>query len=206
MLDILFSPLDAIASAKTERNTGKTVLVLFVASLLASLNIFITTKKFSGTNLALAFGILIGVFLLTLFIALLLQLALHILSQRGGYYEALTTLSYGFFIMSCGYLISSIIELIPSTGIFLRIIVSVLSGLVLLLAFIMSNAVMLRTAVELFQTDLFTVIVALMIVYIATFLTIYLVIIKTLFASLFGMAGGLGSSPLGGGLPTTGFP
>lgn len=206
MIDILFNPLEAITSAKTERNTGKTILVLFVASLLASLNIFITTKKFSGTNFALAFGMLIGVFLLTLFVALLLQLSLHILSQRGGYFEALTTLSYGFFIMSCGYLISSIIGLIPSTGIFLTIIVSVLSGLVLLLTFIMSNAVMLRTAVELFQTDLFTVIVALIIVYIATFLTIYLVIIKTLFASLFGMAGGLGASPLGGGLPTTGFP
>ena len=205
MLDILFNPLKAIALAKTERSTGKTILVLFVASLLASLNIFIITKKISGTNFAFAFGILIGVFLLTLFLALLLQLSLHILSQRGGYFEALTTLSYGVFIMSCGYLISSIIELIPSTGIFLTIIVSILSGLVLLLTFLMSNAVMLRTAVELFQTNLFTVIVALIIVYLAIFLTIYLVIIKTLLASLL-MFGGLGASPLGGGLSTTGFP
>ena len=206
MLDILFSPLEAIASAKTERSMGKTILVLFVASLLASLNVFIMTKKFSGTNFALGFGILIGVFLLTIVMAFLLQLSLHILSQRGGYYEALTTLSYGFFIMSCGYLISSIVGLIPSTGIFLTIIVSILSGVVLLLTFIMSNAVMLRTAVELFKTDLFTVIVALMIVYTATFLTIYLMIIKTLFAGMFGMAKGLGASSLGEGLPATGFP
>lgn len=192
MIDILFNPLQAIASAKTERNTGKTILVLFIASLLASLNTYIKAEKISGPHVAVAFGILIGLFLLTLFVALLLQLSLHILSQKGGYFEALTTLSYGFFIMSCGYLISSIIGLIPSTGVFLTIVVIVLSGLVLLLTFIMSNVVMLRTAVELFQTDLFTVIVAFIVVYIATVLAMYLIILKSVFAMMSGTTGPMG--------------
>ena len=200
MLNILFSPLGAIASAKKERNIGKTILILFVASILASLNIFITTKSFSGINFAL--GVLIGTFLLTLLIALLLQLSLYVLSQRGGYFEALTTLTYGFFIISCGYLVSSLIGLIPSTNMYLTIIGSALSGLVLLLTFVMSNAVMLRTAMELFDSGLFTVIIALIVIYIAVFWTIYLVVLNTLFVSMlgtFGMLGGMGG--LGTSLP-----
>ena len=103
MLNILFAPLRAIASVKAERNIGKTVLILFIASLLASLNIFVTEKGFS--NIILALGVFIGMFLFALLTAFLLQIAFHVLSQRGGYFEALTTVTYGLFITSCGYLV-----------------------------------------------------------------------------------------------------
>ena len=199
MLNILFAPLEAIALAKEKRNIGKTFLILFVASILASLNVFITTRGFSDITSAL--WVFLGTFLFTILIAFLLQLALHVLSQSGGYFEALTTVSYGFFIISCGYLISSLINLIPSTNTYLKIAVSALSGLVLLLAFLMSQVVILRTAMELFETDLFTVAIAIIIIYMAIFWAIYLVFLNSLFASMFktfGMLGGMGTSlPIG---------
>jgi len=198
MLNILFAPLEAIALAKEKRNIGKTILILFVSSILASLNVFITTKGFSDITFAL--GVFAGTFLFTMLIALLLQLALHVLSQSGGYFEALTTVTYGFFIISCGYLVSSLIGLIPSTDMYLKIIVSALSGLVLLLTLVMSNVVVLRTAMELFETDLFTVIIAMMVIYMAVFWAIYLVFLNSLLVSMLGMLGGMsgmGTPPLG---------
>jgi len=198
MLNILFAPLDAIALAKEKRNIGKTFLILFVASILASLNVFVTTKGFSDITSAL--GVFAGTFLFTLLIALLLKLALHVLSQSGGYFEALTTVTYGFFIISCGYLVSSLISLIPSTDMYLKIIVSASSGLVLLFTLVMSNVVVLRTAMELFETDLFTVIIAMIVIYIAVFWAIYLVFLNSLLVSMLGMLGGMsgmGTPPLG---------
>ena len=191
MLNILFSPLKAIALAKSKRNIGNTILILFVASVLASLNGFVTAKSFSNITLALA--VFVGTFLFALLVALLLKMALYVLSQRGGYFEALTAVTYGIFITSCGYLVSSLIGLIPSNAILLTVIGSVLSGLVLLFTLIMSNVVVLRTAMELFEIDLFTVLVALIIVYLTIFSTLYFVLLKTLFAGMAGTLGSMGS-------------
>lgn len=197
MFDILFSPLKAIASAKSERSIGKTMLVLLVASLLAAIDFFLITKKFSGIYFLIALGILLGTFLGILFLAVLLQLTIYVISQRGGYFEALTTLSYGCFIMASGYLVSSILGLVPYIGI-------VLSGIIILFATILSITVMLRAAIELFQIDLLTAIIALIIINTAIFLAIYFVLLRTLlFGGLFGMPGfgaapGLGTVPLGG--------
>ena len=41
MMDILFSPLKAIAAARAKKNINNTALVLVIASFLCSLNIFI---------------------------------------------------------------------------------------------------------------------------------------------------------------------
>lgn len=193
MFDIIYSPLEAINSAKKKKSIGKTLLILFITSLLASLNVFITTKKFSVTNFFIAIGIIIGVIFVTLFMALLLLLTLNILSQkRGTYFDALTTLTYGFFIWACGYLIYSFINLIPSSGLFSTLIKNTLSSSILLITFILAVTVKLRTAMELFQAPLFTVIISLFIIYTAIFLTIYLIIIKIIFTNIF-VGKGLGT-------------
>src|SRR3989338_2175841 len=180
MFDILVSPLEAIASAKEEKNIGKTFFVLFIASLIGSLNIFVSRMPFDGTTLVIALAVLAGSFLLTLLIALLFQLSLYVLSQKGGYFEALTSLSYGSLIAVVGFLVYSIVGLIPSQGTILTIIVAVLTSLVAVFTLVLSNAVALRAAVELFQTDFFTVVIALVIVYIALVVAAYLAVIKIL--------------------------
>ena len=180
MFDILVSPLEAIASAKEEKNIGKTFFVLFIASLIGSLNIFVSRMAFDGTTLVIALAVLAGSFLLTLLIALLFQLSLYVLSQKGGYFEALTSLSYGSLIAVVGFLVYSIVGLIPSQGTILTIIVAVLTSLVAVFTLVLSNAVALRAAVELFQTDFFTVVIALVIVYIALVVAAYLAVIKIL--------------------------
>jgi len=193
MINILFSPLKAIASAKKEKNIKKSFLVLLVSSFFISINILITTKKFSLSSLSTAmtvfFSSLVSVFVLTMFVALLLQLSLRILSGKGRYFHALTTLSYGLFIMSCGSLIASLITLVPMHGLFATLL-NLLTALILLFTFIISNAVILKAATELFQTELFVVVVALLIVYTAAFLTAYLVIARILFAGLFDIVTG----------------
>ena len=180
MFDILVSPLEAIASAKEEKNIGKTFFVLFIASLIGSLNIFVSRMAFDGTTLVIALAVLAGSFLLTLLIALLFQLSLYVLSQKGGYFEALTSLSYGSLIAVVGFLVYSIVGLIPSQGTILTIIVAVLTSLVAVFTLVLSNAVALRAAVELFQTGFFTVVIALVIVYIALVVAAYLAVIKIL--------------------------
>lgn len=187
MLDIIFSPLNAISSALHEKSMGKTILVLIVTSLLAAINVFITTKEFTLDNLLTAIVIFIAVVIITIFASLLLQISLHILSQRGGYFEALTTLAYGFFILSFGYFIYSIVGLLPSSNSFFVIAELFLGGLILIFTFILANAVMLRAASALFQIDLFTVIIAFIIVYLAIIITVYMLFIKTLFTGLTGM-------------------
>lgn len=180
MFDILVSPLEAIASAKEEKNIGKTFFVLFIASFIGSFNIFVSKMSFDGTTLVIALAVLAGSFLLTLLIALLFQLSLYVLSQKGGYFEALTSLSYGSLIAVVGFLVYSIVGLIPSQGTILTIIVAVLTSLVAVFTLVLSNAVALRAAVELFQTDFFTVVIALVIVYIALVVAAYLAVIKIL--------------------------
>ncbi len=193
MINILFSPLKAIASAKKEKNIKKSFLVLLISSFFISINILTTTKKFSlssfSTAVTVFFSSLVSVLMLAMFVALLLQLSLRILSGKGGYFHALTTLSYGLFIISCGSLIVSLISLAPMHGLFATFF-NLLTALILLFTFIISNAVILKAATELFQTELFVVVVALLIVYTAAFLTAYLVIVKILFAGLFDIVTG----------------
>jgi len=173
MFDILFNPTKSIDKAK-KGNIGKTFLILLVASLFVALSVLFTSG-FSLWSVIIAAVSLVSVFAITMFLAVLLQFTMHILSKKGGYYEALTTLTYGFFVLSCGVFLSSVITLIPKTTAVLAIIVTSISGIAMLFAFICANAVVLRAALVLFKTDLLTVVVALTIIYFGTLLVLYLI-------------------------------
>ena len=194
MLDLIFSPLKAINRAK-RKSMKRTTLILLVASLLSFVNFFLVSKSFSGTIFLGAIAALVGTFLGTLVMAWLLNLVLHILTAKGEYYHAFTTLTYGLFIGMVFFLLWGIINLIPSSGLVLTVIVSILGGIAMLLGVLLSYAVMFKTAMELYDTDILTVFVGLGIVYMAIFASVYMVILKTIFASLGSM----------GGIPMTGL-
>ena len=172
MHKILFSPLEAIYEAKNKKSLGYTYLVLLVASLLAGLTSIVRLEALSAATIIIGFTTFISAFLIIMLMAFLLKVSLHILIQKQGFFESLTVLSYSAFIVAVGYFISAIILLVPSTNISLAIISAVLSSLVLLITTVLSIVVMLRIAQELYEKDLFTVIVALIIVNLAAILSV----------------------------------
>ncbi len=189
MFDLIYSPLKAIARAKRERSYRRTLLVLLAASVFSGVIPIVSKSLFmlSPWKFALALGA--GLLVTHVLLAIFLQLVLHILTQRGGFYEALTTSSYGFFILSASFLVNTLLAYLkPYIG---AVPTSIITTAVFLFSFILAYAVTLRTAVELFQADLFTIIIALLIVYMAVAITVYIFAIKMLmgrFTSLEGVS------------------
>src|SRR3989344_7486788 len=150
MFKILFAPHEAIAEAKTEKSYGKTIGLLLLTSLLLSISVALSTGSFSMIAIGTAIAVLFISFFFTLFEAFLLKISLKILSNQGGYFEALTAMTYGQFIMSIGVLAFYLIGLLSFGNIILTAITSAIGGLVLVIMIITAYSVMLRAAAELF--------------------------------------------------------
>ena len=152
-------------------------------------------ERFSWDNVIIAAIIFIIVLSVMLLAALLMHVTLRILAPKAGYFEALTTLSYGLFILASGYLISAFIGLISAYGAMSTLLLGLLSGIILVFTFIMSHAVMIRMGMALFKTDLLTTLVAFWIVYTAIFLAGYFVVAKYFLAkAMMAYTTGMGSS------------
>lgn len=176
MFDIIYSPLKAISKAKRVRSYGRTFLVLFVASVFSGIIPVVSKSFFALSPWKFAIGLGAGLFVVHIILAGLLQLVMHILTQRGGFYEGLTTSAYGFFILAVSFLVTTLISYLkPYIGVLPTTIVTTA---ILIVSFIMSYAVTLRAAVELFQSDLFTVIIAMIIVYTAIVIAAYIFMLK----------------------------
>ncbi len=194
MFNILFLPKKAILDAKKEKNLQKSYMVALVASIITAVSVLFFTQ-FTGEGLILAILALIGAFLGVLIFSFLFKVFMLIVAKKAGFYEALTTVSYGFFAMSCGYLIAGILGLIPAVGIYF-------SGVVLLLTFVVSNAIVLRLGVELFEADLLLIIVALVAVYVALFFSTYFMFLQTILGSFGAVTGGAyGASQVSANFP-----
>ena len=195
MLDIVLKPLRGIARVKKERSFLKTFLVLLVSSFLVGGGVYFSSIFMIAGNWQLAAGIGLGSFIMVLLLAFLLKIALHVLAQRGGYYEALTSITYGNFVFAVGIFVYTLLNLIPAPGI-LRGVLFVVGAFVIMLSSITSVAVTLRMTVELFQLDLFTAVIGFFIVYSAMFMAIYFILLGTMFSSF----SALGGSPFSAGL------
>ncbi|NOZ80052.1 MAG: hypothetical protein GXP63_00120 [DPANN group archaeon] len=193
MFDAIFFPLDAIARAKAERSMTKTLLLLLGASLLTALSAFLMTQHWE-----MAVTVFVGVFLLNLFIAFLIKIALHVLIQRGGFYESLTALSLGYYISSFGFLVVVLIGMIPGDELSMTLVKGVLSGIALLSLLLLSAMTLFRATMEFFQVDLLTVVVTFTTLYLLLFISLYLGLLKIVFPLMFGLMGSsLPPVPLG---------
>ncbi|MFC1774767.1 hypothetical protein ACFLZN_00445 [Nanoarchaeota archaeon] len=190
MFEILFNPLKAIAKAK-KKNMQNTMLMLGIASLFTALS-FLFMAGFSGENVLTTVGVLVGAFVFVLFLGFLLKLGMSILAKNSGYYEALTTLTFGFLIASVGGLVNSILGLIPTLGnMSLILIMGFITGIVMLFTVILSVVTTFRTGMELFKTDLLTIVVGLTVIFVGAGISMYSIFLKVLFASMFGMFTGM---------------
>ena len=169
MFDIILDPVKAIEGAKGEHSAGRVSFALLVASLLASCSVFLIFREFSPAAAIVAAAIFLGMIVDTLFISFLQLLGLFLLSGKGGYLHALASVTYGFFVLSVGFFVSLLIRLIPASGILAQII-NALMFILLAATIIWSTAIAIRTAAELFDTDLFTVVAAKILTYLGIFL------------------------------------
>src|SRR3989338_8291293 len=110
MFDIIYSPLKAISKAKRVRSYGRTFLALFVASMFSGIIPVVSKSFFALSPWKFAIGLGAGLFVVHIILAGLLQLVMHILTQRGGFYEGLTTSAYGFFILAVSFLVTTLIS------------------------------------------------------------------------------------------------
>lgn len=161
MFDIVLNPVAAIAAAKKNKDMGKTFVLLLIASFVSAVSMLFF-MRFNSSSLLTALLTLIGAFIGALIFAFLLKKFFWIVGKHSDYYSALTMITYGFFAMSWGYLVGSILGLIPAVGI-------VLSTLVILFMFVMSTAIMFKSGMVFFETDMITLVVAVAVVWIALF-------------------------------------
>lgn len=186
MFTIIIDSHKAINAAKIKKSVKKSMSILLYASLIIGVSslIFAKSTAFTMPILKLALGIVSGTFILTLFMAYLVGISLNILTKKGGFYESLTALSYSLFILSGGVFIVSLLNLLSGINTVLTIIILIISGLVLLVSLIKAKAIKLRTAMDLFGTDLITIIMGFVIVYIALFFILYIIGIQTMLGTI----------------------
>ncbi|MBU0577415.1 hypothetical protein KJ742_00760 [Patescibacteria group bacterium] len=176
MFNIILAPFQAIKEAGSKKSMSRTMKVLLVASLFAGLSALLVTKSFTGLSLLIALGIAVGMFVCVLVMSFFFKLSLHMLSKKGGYYEALTAVTYGCFVFACGALATSVLSLLIDINVVLNVIVALVSVVIMLAAIILAKTIKLRAAMDFFSADLLTVIVAFVIVYVSVLFAFYFLV------------------------------
>lgn len=163
---LIFDPGSAIADGKRGRSMMKTVTLLLINWIVAAISVAIV-----GSTAGAAFGpfstivgqiggmaavaVAVGGILLTLFIALLLQLTMNALGSKGGYWEGLSTLTYATWPLAIGGLIATLLAMFGGVaGIFI-------STLILAILGVLSAAIVFRSVKEMFGADYVTTLIAL---------------------------------------------
>lgn len=191
MLKVFYAPLETIENLKAESNLPKTFLFLVISCVLAAINTFIISKSFELDTLKGAGIVLVASFVLVLIGAALFQFCMHLFTEHGGFYEALTTYTISTFIIVCGITLKSLVGLIPTESNIVSAAVSIITIVISLITYIMGFSVMIKAAMVLFDADIITVVVAVLVVYITLFLTVWSFLMQMVLSKAFaGMAGG----------------
>lgn len=169
MFKAIFAPKESIKEAKKKKNLGNTMVTLLVASIMLALAVLVNllgifvsdAQKIAYTVI----GVLIGAFVLFLFLGWLFKLTMNIFAKKVTYYDALTPLVKGLLVLTTGVLLSALLNLIPVVGIFLGI----LATMILL---ILTFSVTIKTAMELTGMDILTTLIGLVIVLIPFFVVL----------------------------------
>jgi len=195
MFDTIFMPLKSIMAAKKKKNSTMTYGTLIVASVIAGLLGLIGTlisRSGAGTVILTFFVVAIAVFLVTLFVAWLYQIALTTLTKKVKYARALGALSKYLLVLSVALLLTMLLAMIPSVGLFI-------GGVLFAILFLVANVVLIRSTMEFCGTDLLTTIVSMFVVYTAVSLIAYFTLAQ--FApSLIPLLSSLGSGATAGKL------
>lgn len=169
MYDIIFQPNKAIKKAKKSKDERKNItalLVIIIATALAMLFFRFQGFLTEGSTEVFILGIVVDVFIGIIFITLLLNIALTTLTNKGGFYEALTSVLFTNLPISLALLITSLLFFLGGIGF-------VVGTILMITASVLGLVVGVKTAKELFKTDYLTVIIAKGVIYIATISVMY---------------------------------
>lgn len=169
MFDTIFMPLKSIMAAKKQKNSTMTYWTLVVASVIVGLLGLIGTlvsKSDAGTVILTFLVAAISVFLVTLFVAWLYQIALTTLTKKVKYTSALGALSKYLLVLSVALLLTMLLAMIPNVGLFI-------GGVLFAILFLVANVVLIRSTMEFCGADLLTTIVSMFVVYTTFSLIVY---------------------------------
>ena len=171
MFEIILNPIKAIEYEKKNRNTGKTFGKIIVGSTFVGIATFIVSMVLTNDlNSSLIIGI---AFILTGFIgnlvnAWIYNIAINTITGKGTYMDTLASLANSLLIIGLGFMLSMLLWLIPQAGIFLTI-------MLLIITFILAYSVLVKSLMTFTGADLLSIIIGLGIIIFASLLAAYLI-------------------------------
>lgn len=160
MLNLFVSPRKAIAEAKHTRSFAYTFLLLVLTGVAAFLGTVAFLESLAAEVILLALLVMATAVVGILVTALLVRIVMALLTGTKGYYEALTLITLPKFIGAVGFLIASLLGLIPYAG-------PVLMGVVMVFVAALVLAFMLKLGMELYSTDVLIVVIGIGVVALA---------------------------------------
>ncbi len=185
MLNLFVSPRKAIIEAKQHRSFAYVFLLLVLASVAMFIGTIVFLESLAVEVLLLALLTMAGTFIGTVTLSFLMKISMGILTGIKGYYEALTMFALPVFVASTGFLIASLLGMIPYAGV---VLMPVVMALVVTLSYTLS----VKLGMELYNTDVLTVLMGTGIVAVGIVLGVYAGIGKGLAPALIEAALGSG--------------
>lgn len=171
-LDILRSPVKAIAKAKQKRDINRTIMALLEIGIIFAVAVSVMAAQ-TTANLTLLIGSFLSSFSVFVIIAVVLGWAVKIaavnLGGRGGFYEGFTALTYALVPFSVVALVIAALLYVPVIG-------SLLAFLATFPALASMLSILYRGVKELYNTDMITA-------FVTVSITITVFVLATLFLS-----------------------
>jgi len=188
-LDILKTPVKAIASAKKKKDINYTLKVLVEAGVFVGLAAILLVTKNPLISPVIIVSTFIVALLLTVAVGLFFGLLANIIAQnlggKGNYFAGLTSVTYAIVGPAVGIFIASILLYIPVVGFVISYIV-----LALMLAYGLST--LYRSYKDLYSLDMITTFVAISIITLTIVMSTLLLGANASFLSMFNTVGMIG--------------
>lgn len=175
MLKLCTHPGEIVKDVKKRKSLGNSIGILALAGVLFAITAVIGTSQLinlvpgneilanlggMGLGIAAVIAFLI-VFIGGLFLGWLLQLTMNTLGTKGNYFSGVSSIAYPFLILSVSNLAAALLSFIPS------FIGPLLSFLVTIILGVMAFALTYRMIKDLFNTDMITAFIGLLVVWAA---------------------------------------
>lgn len=172
MFQVILNPIKAIERERKNRSTGKTIGKIIVGSLFLGVAALIVAMVFTnniGTSIIVGLGITATGFIGNFVYAWIYNIAINTLTGKGTYQDTLASLANSLLIIGTGLMLSMPLWLIPQAGVFLTMIL-------LIITLVLAYAVLIKSLMTFTGADLLSIIIGLGIVIFASLMAAYLII------------------------------
>ena len=167
MLRLLWDPSDAILDIKRKRNYLTVISALFLNAVFLGLSaaFFAWLKMPLQNALLLGTGVGVGLIILSVYCGVVAKFVMQGLTSNGDYFSGLTSMVYPYVSFSVGTLIMSIssVWIVAMNNQVITLVLTALNVLLVPLLIALSCAALFRCMKELFDTNMLTALVGLLI-------------------------------------------